>query len=631
MQPLLKKRVCRIVLVAFMLLFPLALTFWHFLIASFWPRGERLLLAYVVDPALYGKRHLVSLPMSIGLAPTRGQALLILAVMAVNAVLSVVTYRGGPLPNSSYDSTREALASYFSNRQAILCIANLSVLLLFSGRNNPLIALTGWSRGAFLLLHRWVAYICVFQGVLHSGIKFLSHLDVIWHKLTQAYWIAGSATMLVMVLIVPLSLLPLRRRWYELFLDVHIVFAALVLVGAYLHLNIEFSYRWGYENWVVLAAFVWVTERVVRMIKVARNGVREATVEIIDHEYCQLSIEGVSATGHAYLYFPQGRWRLWENHPFSIAKSVVPSSRGGGKGRHRLLAGGHQPLAGHEMFELGSDVSSERDSSESKRDKAVRTSSDSDDAGGAGNAEFEMESMPPATAINTASGSGAKESSSQPLLQREDDDNNDYENTPEEDSHEKPGDATALFPSDNPSTTGLTFLIRRNRGLTRRLFNNNNTQAAIKVLVEAPYASSSSPATTPRYLSTSASHVVCIAGGSGITALLPLLRARASAGLGRTALYFSSRSEELVRASGVAEMRGCRVEVNVRTGRRWDVGHVVTREVGGGYGDDDGGDVVVVSCGPAGMADDVRWEVVRANRRIQGSRVVRLVEECYSW
>jgi hypothetical protein len=70
----------------------------------------------------------------------------------------------------------------------------------------------------------------------------------------------------------------------------------------------------------------------MRVARLLRNGVKTARVTVIDEEYVRVEIEGVSAEGHAYLYFPTLTWRIWENHPFSVASSVLsplpsPSSK----------------------------------------------------------------------------------------------------------------------------------------------------------------------------------------------------------------------------------------------------------------------------------------------------------------
>lgn len=73
-----------------------------------------------------------------------------------------------------------------------------------------------------------------------------------------------------------------------------------------------------------MAGAIWFVDRTWRLLRVAFNGVRTAVVTPIEGsngEYVRVEVEGVHAHGVAYLYFPSLSWRVWENHPFSVASS----------------------------------------------------------------------------------------------------------------------------------------------------------------------------------------------------------------------------------------------------------------------------------------------------------------------
>jgi hypothetical protein len=132
--------------------------------------------------------------------------------------------------------------------------------------------------------------------------------------------------------IVPLSILPVRRKFYEIFLASHFVLALLALVGCYLHIWYNYRHQWGYELWIYIAFAVWAFDRLFRLLRMARNGMRKATITTIDDDYLRVNIKGVAADGHAYLYFPTLSWRFWENHPFSVVATVhLISSNGSQK------------------------------------------------------------------------------------------------------------------------------------------------------------------------------------------------------------------------------------------------------------------------------------------------------------
>ncbi|KLU92786.1 hypothetical protein MAPG_11734 [Magnaporthiopsis poae ATCC 64411] len=80
-----------------------------------------------------------------------------------------------------------------------------------------------------------------------------------------------------------------------------------------------YEYNWGYEIWVWIAVGVWDGDRVVRLVRTARNGLRTAEVSAVDGsggEYLWLEVDGVRVDGVVYL--PDAApLMFWENLPFS--------------------------------------------------------------------------------------------------------------------------------------------------------------------------------------------------------------------------------------------------------------------------------------------------------------------------
>ncbi|KAF4630823.1 hypothetical protein G7Y89_g7321 [Cudoniella acicularis] len=205
-----------IILLLTSLLLPVFLAFIAFVTA--YTRFERLVNTYIVYPALWGTRHLRPLPFDIGLLPLRGQALFIsFLLLLLNIILSLSGYDLA-FPDIWYSSLMSEKMAYFSNRIGVLSFANLPAIVLYSSRNNPLIALTSWLYSSFLLYHRWLAYISISQALLHSFIYFLRHIHLLPLKFTQAYWNVGVAATISLFLISFFSFLFLRRRFYEFFL-----------------------------------------------------------------------------------------------------------------------------------------------------------------------------------------------------------------------------------------------------------------------------------------------------------------------------------------------------------------------------------------------------------------------------
>jgi predicted ferric reductase len=298
---------------------PIALSLLRFL--PFPPTLVSKFYAYIIEPPAFGRHH-ASPILGLGLVPTRGQALFILYILAINVVLTSVGYES-LRPNSWYvRGTYEEITNYVGNRAGMLSFANLPLVFLFAGRNNVLLWLTNWSHSTFLLLHRWIAMICMIQAVLHSAIWL--HIHSAWkkdHAETAAipYWYWGIIATLSLVIIFPLSVLPLRKKMYEFFHATHIIFAILAVVGCWYHIIYRYKRQWGYENWVIAAAVVWAFDWVLRMARVLGNGTHTAFVTKIDDEYIRIDVPGVYCQGHAYAYFPTLSWRIWESHPLSVA------------------------------------------------------------------------------------------------------------------------------------------------------------------------------------------------------------------------------------------------------------------------------------------------------------------------
>ena len=483
--------------------------------------------AYFIYPPAFGSRHQSPIR-GVAHVPTRGQALFIAYLVAVNVILCAAGISSRQ-PNAWMKTTKGEVLAYVSNRAGVLSFANVPLLILYAGRNNVLIWLTNWSHGTFLLLHRYVAWICTVQAIVHSLIYLHQYSSEGEHasesKLT--YWIWGAVGTIAMSLMLPTSTLPLRSKVYELFLAWHVVLAVVVLAACYLHIYHRFARQWGYETWIFVAIAVWGFDRTMRFLRLARNGVRTATVTVLDEDYVRVNVEGVSGNGHAYLYFPTLTWRVWENHPFSITSTTLAP-------RHRGHAG---------IEKQGSTVDIEKHAT-----RGTSTSGQSDSIAA--------------------------------------------------DSY---GSEQALA-----TKIGLTFHIRLQSGLTRRL----GSRTRLPVLVESSYGQHEDLSRYPL--------LIGIAGGVGITALVPLLRSHP----GRTKLFWGARSSAIVED---LEDTLAGVDKEVFIGKRMDVFHVLDQELG-----DRSERAVVVVCGPSGMLDHARMAVSRLGRE-KGKISVRLAEESFSW
>lgn len=454
---------------------------------------------------------------------TRGQAIFVLYLVVINIVLCIVGYRVAD-PSPWYPTRNRQILTYVANRTGVLSFANIPVLVLYAGRNDLLRWLTNWDHGTFIMLHSWVAVISAIQAMLHSILYLAIYVQKDTHDTESKlpYWYWGIIATLGFSVLLLGSVEAARKRAYELFLASHFALALLSFVGCYLHIYFKYGHQWGYEVWVYVAFAVWGFDRLMRLLRVARHGVRTASIEAIDDDYVRLEIEGLTGAGHAYLYFPTLTWRVWENHPFSISTAISTVPHG------------------------------------SPSDQSLKMSKEG---------AWEQD-------LDSKTGSVGLEGISDERLVRD-------------------------------SRAKLTFFIRSCAGATALLRQHRE----LPVLVELGYVASYS---IPPALS-----LICLAGGVGITAVIPVLQSH----LGKKKLYWSCRSRILAEAveplvEGVAK--------DVLVGGRYDLKSVLEAEVAAGVGE-----IVVFVSGPRSMMEDVREIVCLLGQTSR--RPIRLVAESFSW
>lgn len=131
---------------------------------------------HVFLPALFNSRRLAPLPGNIGYVPSRSLSIFIGIYIVLNVILSSISFRNF-WPNTWFASTQFEMCEYVGNRTGTLSLVNISIAILFAGRNNILIALTGWSQTTFLTFHRWAARVATVQAVVHSIVYTLAYFE----------------------------------------------------------------------------------------------------------------------------------------------------------------------------------------------------------------------------------------------------------------------------------------------------------------------------------------------------------------------------------------------------------------------------------------------------------------------
>ena len=312
---------------------------------------------------------------------------------------------------------------------------------------------------------------------------------------------------------------------------------------------------------------MWFFDRLVRVLRVLKAGVRRARVTEIGDEYVRVDIEGVrwgnTPGQHTYVYFPTlNPLRPWENHPFSL----LPTS----------ILQPHPSTTTTTTTTTTTDVMTQQQQQhKGQQDPPSPAASETDDP-------EKAEPSKPTTALTTTS--------------RNDSSNKNHA-----------GAAAA----------GITLIIRKSQGMTASLRAHDGLLA----LLDGPYPNNP----TGAVLRTD--RLVLVGGGIGITGLLPWTRA----GHPNVRLCWSVRASaaclarELEGALAAAEASGL-LQREVRVGGpRIDVAALLEDEARAGWAK-----IGVVVCGPGGLCDDVRAAVAQLGRREKGV-VFELEVDAYSW
>jgi NAD(P)H-flavin reductase len=227
---------------------------------------------------------------------------------------------------------RYAIIAELRGRSGVLAIVNMVALIIFGGRNNPLVPLLQISFDTYNLMHRWVGRIVVLEVIVHSlAWAVVKHAATgwsgIWHMIgTDPFISWGTAGTISMVMIVILSLSPVRHAFYETFLTVHIILAFVAILGTWIHCEIAKIPQLP----IIKAVFIlWLLDRVVRMARLGYHnyshkgkGWTTATVLAMPGGASRVTLHlprhvNVKPGTHAYLRF--AGVNPWESHPFSIA------------------------------------------------------------------------------------------------------------------------------------------------------------------------------------------------------------------------------------------------------------------------------------------------------------------------
>lgn len=282
-------------------------------------------------PSVFGTYHDRSLPFLLGNVPTVGQGLYISIIVVLNVIFLTIGYKTlyPERVMQWYQNHYQELMAYWMWRTGVLAFCNMPVLFLFSSRNNVLLWLTNWSHSTYMLLHRWVACLFLFQTLLHSILALVLYCNTGSYatSLVTEWWIWGCVATVAAVVLFLTSMLVVRKQAYELFLVTHIIMAVICVVGCWYHVWYGYYNTFGYETWIYATVAVWFFDRLARVGRIINTGIRHAKVTEIGSRLVRVDVGGIrwaKPGQHVYVYFPTlSPMRPWENHPFSMIPTAM--------------------------------------------------------------------------------------------------------------------------------------------------------------------------------------------------------------------------------------------------------------------------------------------------------------------
>ncbi|KAI5464030.1 ferric reductase like transmembrane component-domain-containing protein [Mariannaea sp. PMI_226] len=284
---------------------------------------------HIIYAPLWNKRHnremRISSAISIGTLPSRLHFILLFLYLGSNFVYMFVL--------NWQQKNRYEFCAELRGRSGTLSLVNMVPLIIFAGRNNPLISLLKISFDTYNLLHRWMGRIVVLEALIHTiAWAIVCVADIGWKGVgdqivNQLFIGSGFVGTVAMILLLLLSLSPLRHAFYETFLNIHIVLAFVSFVATWAHCaSSEIPGGLPQLPWIMAIMALWFADRFARMLRLvylnwSSKGFTDAVCEPLPGEVTRVTLTlpryvDIKPGTHAYLRFKG--INAWESHPFSI-------------------------------------------------------------------------------------------------------------------------------------------------------------------------------------------------------------------------------------------------------------------------------------------------------------------------
>ncbi|OAA59979.1 ferric-chelate reductase [Cordyceps fumosorosea ARSEF 2679] len=241
--------------------------------------------------------------------------------------------------NDYFKSRRTQALRWIADRLGTLMAASMPFIFLFGARSSPLPIITGWSYRTFSNFHRWVALVMLVESIAH-GCVFSAYYayekgfpDYRNRLQTDVMFRSGIFMLTAMGVSVAFAHIKIRQMAYELFKIAHIAMGIIFLANYWDHIKDKFG--GDYRVWTWVCVGIWASDyffRLVRIVWLNFNALigkdnRAIASYSEDTGMIRLHVHASGTGPHShqnpgtYYYLHFGGWRIWENHPFSLAGS----------------------------------------------------------------------------------------------------------------------------------------------------------------------------------------------------------------------------------------------------------------------------------------------------------------------
>ncbi|CAR21045.1 ferric reductase family protein [Lachancea thermotolerans CBS 6340] len=291
----------------------------------------RFVRAKLLVPSIFGTAHhgeTRTLPFYRVLLPTRGEAVLLAAFLALNVALACYNY---PLVSTGFDTKAMFLLKCVANRTGGLGFGLIPLTVLLAGRNNALQWLTGMPFSSMMFFHKWASRTMALHSLAHALLWFVYGIygqpePVASMFYDFAYWRWGIYATLACAALLVHSAHSIKARWYEVFVVLHVTLALLFLVACLKHCA-----EFGWLGWIYLALGIWGSDRALRLWRLffRFGGYTHGYAHVISAEDHIYKIVVPHVDFSRFRFFPgcyaflhvQGRRWFWQSHPFTLMRA----------------------------------------------------------------------------------------------------------------------------------------------------------------------------------------------------------------------------------------------------------------------------------------------------------------------